>query len=451
MKAYPTLLVVALFVGAACLSSVVAASTCFSAQEQMFHTCDGEPVADFTWTPSYPFIDELITFDASSSSDPDGYITDYAWDFNDDGLSDKTGKIAKWSWDEEGNYDVHLSVCDNDLRCSGMDKTIRIVDETPVALFEWHPLYPSVGTIVTLDASASFDPDGIIAWYAWDYDGDPYWDTVGGEEDITVTYTWDEPGSYEVTLEVSDVDSHADTLTRIIEVTMDHPPLTPSMPQGPSSGKIEVSYEYTAVTTDPDEDSILYLFNWGDGTTSSWIGPLTSGQSAHAVHTWGAIGTYDVKVQAKDIHNIPSDWSPSMIVSITENRPPVQPSKPSGPPTGTIDVSYTYVTSASDPDGDQLYYLFDWGDSSTSGWLGPYQSGETVSASQIWEIAGSYEITSKAKDDQGEESPWSDPFSVTMPKGKNGLYLLNVLNQLRDRSSHSSLLRYMIKTLVVTG
>jgi PKD repeat protein len=447
MKSYQSLLVVTLFFGAAWISSSVATPTSFSTHEKISFPSDGMPVPDFTWTPEYPFIDELVTFDASGSYDADGYITDYAWDFDGDGLADKTGNIAKWSWDSEGSYSIHLSVCDNEIRCNGTIKTIRIVNETPVAIFEWYPEYPSVGTTVTLDASASFDPDDSIAWYAWDYDSDPYWDTVGGEEDKTVTYIWNAPGTYEVTLEVTDTEGHSDTLTRIIQVTLDHPPLTPNMPQGPSSGKVDVSYSYTAVTTDPDEDSLFYLFDWGDGTTSGWIGPISSGQTANADHTWNTTGTYDVKVKAKDIHDLPSDWSPAMTVSIMENRPPEKPSVPSGPPTGKIDVSYTYVTSASDPDGDHLYFLFDWGDGSTSGWLGPYISGQTVSATQIWETSGSFEIKSKAKDEQGDESPWSDPLTVTMPKGRNGLYLLKFLRYLGIKESLISFLISMMEPL----
>jgi hypothetical protein len=447
MKVYPSLLVIILFFGTACISCSVATPTSFPIPEKISLPSDGMPIAVFEWAPEYPSIHELVTFDASSSYDTDGYITDFAWDFDGDGLADKTGNIAKWSWDSEGSYFVHLSVCDNEIRCNGTTKTIRIVNETPVALFNWHPEYPSVGTTVTLDASASFDPDDSITWYAWDYDSDPDWDMVGGEEDKIVTNIWNSPGTYEVILEVSDAEDHADTLTRIIQVILDHPPLTPNMPQGPSSGKIDVSYSYTAVTTDPEEDSLFYIFDWGDGTISDWIGPVSSGQPANAAHIWEATGIYDVKVKAKDIHDLSSDWSPAISVSIMENRPPEKPSVPSGPPTGKIDVSYTYVSSASDPDGDHLYFLFDWGDGSTSGWLGPYTSGQTVSASQIWQTSGSFEVKSKAKDDQGEESPWSDPLTVTMPKERNGLYLLKILSYLGVKESFISFLISMMESL----
>ena len=101
-----------------------------------------------------------------------------------------------------------------------------------------------------------------------------------------------------------------------------------------------------------------------------------------------------------------------------ENKPPNKPNKPSGPTSGKAGTSYTYSTSTTDPDGDQVYYWFDWGDGTNSGWLGPYNSGQTVSASHTWSEKGSYNIKVKAKDTNDAESDWSDPLPITMPKSK---------------------------------
>jgi hypothetical protein len=98
-----------------------------------------------------------------------------------------------------------------------------------------------------------------------------------------------------------------------------------------------------------------------------------------------------------------------------ENNPPNQPSTPVGETNGKINVEYTYSSDSTDPDGNQVYYLWDWGDGNTSGWLGPYDSGFTLITSHTWTDKGSYTIKIKAKDTSDAESPWSEPLPITMP------------------------------------
>jgi len=87
-----------------------------------------------------------------------------------------------------------------------------------------------------------------------------------------------------------------------------YPPEIPTL-DGPAFGRINKTYSYTAVTTDPEGDQILYIFDWGDGSQSEWIGPVTSGTYVSESHTWSEIGDYEVKVRAKDIEGAGSKWS----------------------------------------------------------------------------------------------------------------------------------------------
>ena len=108
-------------------------------------------------------------------------------------------------------------------------------------------------------------------------------------------------------------------------------------------------------------------------------------------------------------------------VSITNNEiihNPDKPATPTGQTKGKIGVEYTYCTSTTDPDEDQVYYWFEWGDGTNSSWIGPYPSGETACANHSWETKGDYEIKVKAKDTGGLESEWSDPLPVTMPRDR---------------------------------
>jgi len=101
------------------------------------------------------------------------------------------------------------------------------------------------------------------------------------------------------------------------------------------------------------------------------------------------------------------------------NNPPEKPNQPSGQTNGTIGQKYSYTTSTTDPDGDQVFYLWDWDDSTQSGWLGPYDSGFLMNADHNWTAKGSYCIKVKAKDIYGKESNWSDPLPITMPYSYN--------------------------------
>jgi len=116
-----------------------------------------------------------------------------------------------------------------------------------------------------------------------------------------------------------------------------------------------------------------------------------------------------------------------LLLKLSGNQAPETPSKPSGPANGEVGTEYTYTTSTTDSEGYKIYYNFSWGDGTYSGWLGPYNSGETASGSHIWEWQGTFYIKVKAKDDpnndgdlsDGAESDWSETTSVRMPKNKN--------------------------------
>jgi len=90
------------------------------------------------------------------------------------------------------------------------------------------------------------------------------------------------------------------------------------------------------------------------------------------------------------------------------------PEKPtiSGPDNGVINNEYNFTIVTTDSDGDDIYYLIDWGDNYTSGWIGPYSSGEVVSINHTWSEKGLYEIKAIAKDIYGLIGKWSDIFLI---------------------------------------
>ncbi len=102
---------------------------------------------------------------------------------------------------------------------------------------------------------------------------------------------------------------------------------------------------------------------------------------------------------------------PSLSIAGNSQKP-AKPATPEGEIEGRPGMEYTYASSTTDPDGDSLYYRFDWGDETYSGWVGPHASGDTAQANYTWTDEGSYEIRVMAKDENGVFSQWSDPLSV---------------------------------------
>jgi hypothetical protein len=299
---------------------------------------------------------------------------------------------------------------DNDENFSTL-YTFRIIDNHPPN----QPFNPS-----PQNNASNVNIDVTLSWSCSDPDGDPltydvYFGTSSNPPKVksnhtSTTYT---PGT---------LDYNTDYYWKIVAKdgktytegpiwhfkTMQYvnqKPNTPNKPSGPSSGSTGASYTFSTSTTDPDNDNIKYQFDWGDGTTTDTI-YYTSGATASASHSWSNPGTYNIKVRAYDGEKW-SDWSQSKTITITEtppqpeNNPPNTPNKPSGPITGYTNTSYGYSTKTADPDNDQVYYLFDWGDGTSSGWVGPYNSGATVSASHSWDKPGTYEIKVKAKEHHG--------------------------------------------------
>jgi len=116
--------------------------------------------------------------------------------------------------------------------------------------------------------------------------------------------------------------------------------------------------------------------------------------------------------------------------TIATNTAPDKPQRPDGPDQGSPGSTYLFSSMTTDSDGDNIYYYFSWGDGTYSDWVGPFENGQTGGAMHSWEEQGTYEIKVKAMDVYGEESEWSEPFSVSMPKNKSFYTLfLDILEQ----------------------
>lgn len=148
------------------------------------------------------------SFNGGSSSDPDGTISSYAWDFGDGGNASTASPNHTFA--TAGTYQVKLTVTDNDGASDSVTKSITVsaANQDPSASFT----ATVSGRQVSVNASASDDPDGSIASYQWNF-GDGATGTGA-----TTQHSYTSDGSYTITLTVTDNDGGTDTATRNITV-----------------------------------------------------------------------------------------------------------------------------------------------------------------------------------------------------------------------------------------
>jgi hypothetical protein len=192
-------------------------------------------------------------------------------------------------------------------------------------------------------------------------------------------------------------------------------PDKPAKPSGPTSGKPGEEYTYTTYYSDPEEGQVYYMWDWADGTFSDWIGPYESGETTSATHSWDDLGTYNIRVKAKDINNNETEWSNPLAV-IIENNPPDIP-QINGPTSGVPGNTYSYSFVTIDPDDDDIFYEIDWGDGQVDSWAGPYMSNEVITKSHSWDYQGNFRIRVRAKDTFGNIGDWGE-LEVIIPRDK---------------------------------
>ena len=212
------------------------------------------------------------------------------------------------------------------------------------------------------------------------------------------------------------------TLIVLLTIGICSAALSISTPSGSISGNVGTSYGYYTKAIDSNGYSVKYTFDWGDGTFST--SPLMmSGASIKMFHKWSTAGTYSLRTKATNTAGMSSAWSPSLQVVIgggvtpPVNNPPSTPSVPSGSASGISGTVYSYSTKATDPDGNQVKYTFDWGDGTTST-TSLVSSGTLASASHSWIVSpgttNAFSVKAKATDEYGAVSGWSSAASVTI-------------------------------------
>jgi hypothetical protein len=113
------------------------------------------------------------------------------------------------------------------------------------------------------------------------------------------------PGNIKVVMGVfNNQDGYVD---ETVKAFINNPPDQPEI-DGPTSGKAGEDYEFTFVSEDPEDNSLLYYIQWGDGSFEDWLGPYESGEEIKISHNWSIKGKYNIKARAKTTYGLMGSW-----------------------------------------------------------------------------------------------------------------------------------------------
>ena len=222
--------------------------------------------------------------------------------------------------------------------------------------------------------------------------------------------------TYQIWSEWSDVWSFV-----ICPGTGNNPPVTPYNPS-PADSALDISVNpiLSWMSGDPDGDVVTYTIYFGKDSTfpdppftvvDASGAPLTT-VLYELTNSLDYGEKYYWKVEAQDNFAMSAGPIWRFTTSLVPNDPPNTPLTPTGPSVVYADDECTFTTSTTDPEGDSVSYLFNFGDEVQSDWTPLVPSGNSGSASHIYTKQGTFYVKARAKDKPGSLSGWSDSMSV---------------------------------------
>jgi len=343
------------------------------------------PNASFVYSPTSPKVGENIHFNASASTDSDGTIVSYRWDFGDG--SSGTGMTVTHRFRQTGTFSVVLVVEDNNGNQGTTSQTISVSDgNAPNASFVYSPNNPGVNETVYFNANGSTDEDGTIVSYDWDF-GDG---TMGAGQ--TVTHKYSESGTFTVVLQVIDDDDNTDTTSQSVSIGDNENPVA-SFSYSPTSPAVnEEIYFNASGSSDPDGTIVSYTWNFGDGSSANGM---------EVTHQFADSGTYTVYLQVTDDSG--NTGSTSKSISVSENQAPTAAFVYSPTSAEVGERVHFNASDSYDPDGTIVSYEWDFGDNG---------HGYYKEVNHIYNETGTYTVVLVVTDDSGNSDSVSKTITV---------------------------------------
>ncbi len=182
----------------------------------------------------------------------------------------------------------------------------------PIIDLHWTPIWPYEDEEVVFDASDSYDFDGYITLYEWDWDNDGIFDE--NHTSPTAIHTWEHGGVYKLILRITDNKSSTIWKKHTMYIRPRNRPPYPPTIDGPKFGKPGVYYYYIFRSIEPEGDNVSYYIDWGDGDKEGWLGPYIPGFEIILNHTWSKKGIHTILALAMDTNQSVSNISTYKVI-----------------------------------------------------------------------------------------------------------------------------------------
>lgn len=367
--------------------------------------------------PKYQEVDvgQYAWFTGNTSYDPDGYIVSYDWDFGDG--TNGSGVATAHSYDSPGNYSVSLTVTDDDGAQDSDWVYVRVGEvpnEPPVADAEPEYQQVYVGEDAWFSGNLSYDPDGFIINYTWEFGDGTY--GFG----IFVTHGYGTSMNYSVALTVTDNNGSQDSDNVFVSVLPGEelPDLTLGTEDvyfsndNPNEGEVITIFAtiHNVGTADAHNvtvgfwdnadgmlpvmvligtDTISYI-PYGENRTASVVWN-TSGQGGPNI-IWVKIDPDNYILELDEYNN---EACRDIYVNPTqENQPPIAEAEPDYQTVQVGEEAWFSGNASYDPDGYIVSYEWDFGD-------GSFGNGSFVT--HTYSAPGNYSVKLTVMDDDGAE------------------------------------------------
>jgi len=414
---------------------------------------DSSPTADFITSTSSPYEGQNISFTDQSTFTADDIIK-WSWDFGDGNWYNTTiDEVVHHTYSHNGTYTVTLYVIDEDGDDDSLSKVVVVRNSVPSVDFVISNISPDEGDDLTFSISSVDTLNPIVRW-SWDMDDGTWFNRTANE---SVQYSYDDNGSYNITLTVMDIDGDSYSITRELVVKDTSPSITRLYTLDGSLTYNEGDLINFATIATPDWEEID-KYQWDFQTTSFDADVETELNSTYwQYNSSGTLkaGTYKVTVRVWD-----SDSFAETSITVTINDPSPVPDFTSHGTGNPREIGFSgALTTDTENDWKCLQYRWFFGDGQQTDWNSSYEVVHTYLDD------GVYSVRLEVKDDHSTASKSSNVtidllppiISITDPVlkaevGKPILVRVNVTDQV---GIGSVVLEYTVnnvtKTIVMTS